>query len=402
MVIDATSLASLIRPESTWALWAIIICGTTTAIWLEQTYRWAARVSAPILALLTAMLLSNTGIMPTEAPSYAFVGDYLVPLAIPMLLLRANLFHIARQAGWMFVAFHISVLGTVLGAALATILLQGKIDYIAEIAGIMTGSYSGGGINFFAVRESFGISENLTNPLLVADNFIMAGMTLVLLAVPSIAWVRGHYRTQYSLEPSGGGDKPSASGHWGPKPIALLDIAKCFAVAFAIVACARQAELIVEQNLTPGIATSILGNIFVLITLFTLLAATAFAKSIERINGADELGSFMLYIFLFAIGLPADLLTVLRNVPLLFLFCLIMALTNLVVTLLLGKLLNIELEQLLLCVSATLGGPPTAVALAIARGWTDSIVSALLVGIWGYVIGTLLGVTVGELLQHIV
>ncbi|QEG33928.1 DUF819 family protein [Bythopirellula goksoeyrii] len=393
---------SLISPDNTWALWAVIIVGTTTAIWLEQSYKWAAKLSGPVLALVLAMVLSNIGVMPTEAPSYAFVGDFLVPLAIPLLLLRANLFQIAEQTGWMFVAFHISILGTVLGAALATVLLQGNIDHIAEIAGIMTASYSGGGVNFFAVRESFGVSENLTNPLLVADNFIMAGMILVLLAIAGSSWFRRYYPAPHSSESNDQSIGTTASEHWQPKPIGLLDIAKCFAIALSVVACAHQLHRIVVSNFNPSIATSIFGNMFVLVTFFSMLVATCFHRLLEKINGADELGSFMLYVFLFAIGLPADILTVLRNVPLLFLFCLIMALTNLTVTLILGKLLKIDLEELLICVSATLGGPPTAVALAIAKGWTNLIVPALLVGIWGYVVGTFLGVLVGELMLKIV
>ena len=44
----------------------------------------------------------------------------------------------------------------------------------------MTGSYIGGGVNFIAIKDSYQVSENLTNPLLVADNFIMAGMILKL------------------------------------------------------------------------------------------------------------------------------------------------------------------------------------------------------------------------------
>ena len=126
--------------------------------------------------------------------------------------------------------------------------------------------------------------------------------------------------------------------------------------------------------------------------------ATSFHRYTEQIHGAEELGSYMLYIFLFAIGLPADLWEVIRNVPLLFVFCLIMALVNLVVTLLLGRLLRIDLEELLLSVNATLGGPSTAAAMAIAKGWSQLVVPSLLIGIWGYVIGTFLGVMVGEAL----
>lgn len=387
-------MKSFIAPEDVWSLWAVIVVGTATAIWLEQTSRWAAKLSGPVLALVIAMTLSNTGVMPTEAPSYAFVGDFLVPLAIPLLMLRANLFRIARETGWMFVAFHISMLGTILGAALAVVLMQGKVEPVADIAGIMTASYVGGAINFFAVRESLSVSENITNPLLVADNFIMAAVMLILLAIPGNAWFRRHFRTSQSSPEQ---EENAAADHWRPKSIGLLDIAKCFAVSLTLVACARYfSDFAVRHWASPG-AAPLVGNLFVWITLLTMIVATACPRLVENINGAEELGVFMLYIFLFAIGLPADILTVLYNVPLLFVFCLIMAVTNLAVTLVLGKLFRINLEDLLICVSATLGGPSTAAALAIAKGWPNLIVPAVLVGIWGYVVGTFLGILVAEM-----
>jgi uncharacterized membrane protein len=392
-------MTSLIHPENAWALWAVIAAGTGIAIWLEQSYQWAAKISGPVLALVMAMILSNVGIMPTAAPCYDFVGDYLVPLAIPLLLMRANLLKIARETGWMFVAFHLSALGTMLGAALATIVLREQIEQIAPLAGIMTGSYTGGSVNFFAVRESFQVSENLANPLLVADNFIMAGMFVVILFIAGSSWFRRRYPHPHTLAADGGQTKSLAAEHWRRKEISLLDIARSLAIALAVVAVAFGIHTAIRQRFETSLAAAVLGNMFVLITFLSMAVATLFHRQVEAINGPEELGCYMLYVFLFAIGLPADLWAVIRNVPLLFVFCLIMAITNLVVTLVLGKLFRIDLEELLLCVSATLGGPTTAAAMAIAKGWPKLIVPSLLVGIWGYVIGTFLGVLVGELLQ---
>ena len=62
-----------------------------------------------------------------------------------------------------------------------------------------------------------------------------------------------------------------------------------------------------KQHLEPSFFTAVLGNQFVLITFFAMLVATLLHPVVEKINGAEELGSFMLYIFLFAMGLPADL-----------------------------------------------------------------------------------------------
>lgn len=390
----------MIHPDNTWALWAVIICGTAVSIWLEQTYRWAAKLSGPVVALAMAMILSNVGIMPAKAPSYDFVGDYLIPLAIPLLLLRANLFRIARETGWMFVAFHISTLGTILGALLATYLLRGHIENIPAVAGIMTASYVGGSVNFFAVKETFHISENLTNPLLVADNFIMASMFLLLLSLASSKWIRRYFRAPHSQldDKERGPSEPSE--HWRRKEVSLLDIAKALAVAFAVVAVSKQLSAAIQNALPPSFLTAMIGNLFVQLTFFSLLVATLFPRAMENIHGAGEMGSYLLYVFLFCIGLPADLWAVVVNVPKLFLFCLIIAVTNLLVTLTLGKLLRIDLEELLLSVNATLGGAPSAAAMAIAKDWSALVLPGILMGIWGYVIGTFLGVFVGELLMR--
>jgi len=80
----------------------------------------------------------------------------------------------------------------------------------------------------------------------------------------------------------------------------------------------------------------------------------------------------------------------------------VIAAVNFFVTFTIGKLTKMKLEDLSLSVSANLGGPMNAAAMAIAKGWKDMVLPALLVGIWGYVIGTYLGVIIGNLLRAII
>src|SRR6185436_2229125 len=110
---------SFINPDNTWALWAVIVAGAATCLWLEQNYNWAAKTSAPVLAIVAAMVLSNVHVMPIESSAYEVVDNYLVPLAIPLLLLRANVVRILRESGPMFLAFHLASLGTIIGAFIA-------------------------------------------------------------------------------------------------------------------------------------------------------------------------------------------------------------------------------------------------------------------------------------------
>src|SRR6185436_11525582 len=116
---------TLVSPDQTWLLFAIMVAGTAVSIWLEQRFRWAAKLSGPVIALLIAMALSNTRIVPAEAPAYEFVSTWLVPMALPLLLFRADFRQIARATGRLMISFHLAAAGTMLGAVLAWVVVKG-------------------------------------------------------------------------------------------------------------------------------------------------------------------------------------------------------------------------------------------------------------------------------------
>ena len=392
-------MTSLIQPGDAWWLWAAMISGVAVCIYLEQNFKWAAKTSGPVLALLIGMALSNSRLLPTGAPAYDVVDDYLVPIAIPLLLFRANVVRIVRESGPMFRAFHVASLGTVIGAFAAGFIFRGMFPRVPEVAGIMTASYVGGGVNFVAVSRSYQVSADLTNPLLVADNFIMAGFFAVLFIIAGNRWFLSRYPHPHSVESADAA--ALAAKHWQRKEIALLDIAQALAIAVVIAAVSIKATGVIKAATPNKFVYSIFGNPFVLITILTVTLTTVCHRWTERIQGSDELGVYLLYIFFFVIGLRADLWLVLLKVPVLFAFCLVMAVANLVFTLIVGRLLKLNLEELLLAVNATLGGPASAGAMAISKGWSSLVLPAILAGLWGYIIGTFVGILVTEILMKL-
>jgi len=392
---------SLIAADNAWPIWALIVTGVAVCIHLEQTFRWAARLSGPVLALLIGMLLSKSRLMPTDSPSYDLVDDYLVPVAIPLLLFRANLARIFRGTGSMFLAFHVAAVGTIIGAFLAAFLFRGSFPRVAEVAGIMTGSYIGGGVNFVALKNNYQVGAELANPLLVADNFIMAGMFALLLVMAGSRFFRRLYPHPHSAAGDQADARALAADYWKRKEIALRDIAQALAVAFAVTAAAMLLARLLKSQTDSKLLLSLFGSPFVLITFFTVTLTTLFHRWTESIHGAEELGAYLLYLFFFVIGLRADFWAVVRNVPVLFGFCAVMAVTNLVFTLGVGKLLRLNLEELLLSVNATLGGAPSAAAMAVSTGWSKLVLPGVLAAIWGYIIGTFCGIGVTETLLRL-
>ena len=108
-------MTSLISPENTWALWAILVSIAAISIHLEQTYKWASKVTGAIIGLLIAMFLANIRVIPTDAPTYDHVWGYVVPLGIPLLLFNANIKKIWRESGRILIIFLLSSIGTIAG-----------------------------------------------------------------------------------------------------------------------------------------------------------------------------------------------------------------------------------------------------------------------------------------------
>ncbi|MFP4081412.1 MAG: DUF819 domain-containing protein [Candidatus Aminicenantes bacterium] len=393
---------SFVSPHDHWVLWTVLIATAALSILLEQKNKIAAKLTGPVLALIFGMLMSNLGLVPTQAPTYDIVWDYVVPLAIPLLLMKLNIRKIIKETGRMFGAFHVSALGTVVGAVIAVFFLHDLIEEVAKIGGIMTASYIGGGVNFVAMVSTFKPPESLVNATIVADNGVMALYFLVLLALPASALVRKIFPlTKISKDFYDQDSREGAKAFWKPKAISLLDIALSLSLAFIIAAASAKVSSYFAAADVPGIVKSVLGQKYLVLTTFSIAIPLLFPKFAESISGSEEIGTFFIYIFFVLIGVPASFKTVIIKSPLLLLFCTLMLLANFLITFGLGKALKFELEELILVAAATSGGPMNAAAIAISKGWKKLIFPSFLVGIWGYVIGNYIGYMAGIFLINL-
>ncbi|HPC39097.1 MAG TPA: DUF819 family protein [Exilispira sp.] len=405
---------TLIAANDTWSLWTFLIVAAFLSIFLEQKYKWASKVSGAIIALIFGLLATNLKIVPTDAPVWDAVWDYILPIAVTLLLFQADMRKILKESGRLFGIFNISAVGTLLGAIVATLLFSSLIPEAYKAAGMMTGSYIGGGVNFVALSKIFEVNESIIGSLTVADNLNMAIAFLILLSIPTWAFFKKHFTHPYDDEIEklhGEGkvedEKTKAALFWKRKEIALLDIAASLAAAIAIVFVAVKFTGWVK-SVIPSSATGfklilrlIFGQIYLIIPIITLTIATLFPNALPKIPGANEIGMFFIYMFFVVIGIPASIGTVITKAPILLAFCLVMALINIVFTLGIGKLFKFSVEECVVASNANLGGPSTAAGMAIAKGWQKLIVPAILVGIWGYIIGNYLGTFMGYLLKSI-
>ena len=402
---------SLIAADDMWGLLVVMTMGVFFSIWLEQKYAWASKVSGAIIALIIAMVLANLGVIPTSCVLYDdIVWGVIVPLGIPMLLLQCNLKKIWAETGRMLVIFLIGAVGTVIGAYLAYFLLKGpygNAQDLARVASMMTGSYIGGGVNFTALSDAFHVEPTLKASATVADNLNMAIYFLVLMGIAGSLWFRKRYSHPHidDVQENGksGEGETLAAQYWTRKEISLKDIAVDMAFAVIVVFLSKLvggffASLIPTDNWFLKMLNTFFGSQYVWITNFSLIWSTCFEKQAADMRGAQEIGTWLIYLFFFAIGVPASIGILIRSAPILLLFCMIIVLVNMLFCFLGGKLLRFDLEEIILASNANIGGPTTAAGMAISQGWVKLIGPCMLVGTFGYVIGTWLGILVGSIL----
>ena len=402
------TVQTLISADNHWALLAVLFASTAAAVWLEQRFRWASKVTGAIITLGFAILLVNLHVIPSAAPVFDdFVWGYAVPLAIPLLLLQTNIRKMRKETGRFLIIFLIGSAGTVAGAVLATALLSGTVKDLPAAGAMMTGSYIGGGVNFTALADAFHVEGTLISSTTVADNLNMALYFVALLGIAGSAFFRKHYSHPHIDEVAARG-KPGdtetlAKKYWARKDVSLKDVALDLAYA-AIVVCLSKmiggffSNLIPKSNWFLQMLNTFFGSQYVWITNFSVAFATIFEKRAGEMHGAQELGTWLIYLFFFVIGVPASVSVLIRNAPIMLLFCMIIVLVNMLFCFVGGKLLKFDLEDIILASNANIGGPTTAAGMAISQGWVRLVGPCMLVGTFGYVIGTWLGIVVGSLL----
>ncbi len=377
----------LIGPHQDFALWAVLIGIAAFGFWCER-FPFGRKYSGVMLLITLAVVLSNLRIIPSAAPVYDVVWEYLVPIAIPLLLFQADLRRVFREAGATLVAFVIGSATVVAGVFIAMSLVDlGPTE--PALAGIFTGTYIGGSLNFAAVAEATQFADkSYLAAMFAADNVITNLHLILIITLPGIAafarWFPG--RREPAIDsPANAPDKPVHQ-------VANLDIAGLTAALSLAFALAAAGHLIANWFDRPQYG-------ILIITFLALMVATLAPRLVARMSAFTEAGNVLMFIFLATIGASADVWKLVEIAPILFVVALIIVSVHLLLLLPLGRLFKLDLGEILMGSAVCIGGPAMAPAIASAKGWGHLTVPGILAGSFGYAIGSFVGMSVVEWLS---
>jgi uncharacterized membrane protein len=344
--------------------------------------KWGKQVGASLLVIVFTAVAANLKLIPSASnsiPLYDSIFTYIAPISIFFLLLNVNLASIRKAGLPMIGLFLIGSVMTTLGILLAWMIIspENTLGEDAQIiAGMLTGTYTGGSVNFNAIALEYDFQKNgvLYAGTIAVDNVVTTLWIIVTLTIPIFM-----HKIWKSKKQDTAKAQPIAK-----RTESAIDMHSLVWLSFLGVAAFLVSDLL----------SAYLPKVPFILILSTLGILLAQIPAVSKLKGSHTLGLFLVNLFLAVIGAYCELSAVsaLKEIGVsLLLFTSIAVLLHGIGTVLIGGLFYRDWQMIAIVSQANVGGGTTAIALAETFKRNELILPAILVGTLGNALGTYLG-----------
>lgn len=364
--------------------------------WLAQR-RFFKHIGSVLIVIILAAIIANLGIIPSsQNPPAIYDGifQYAAPLGIFLLLLEVKLRELKYAGLPMIMLFLVGALGTAIAAIVGYKIVspQEHIELSHAVAGMYTGTYSGGSANLNAVALTYGVNKDgvLYAAINAVDNILTTIWLILTLVLPKI--LNKYFPRKRSIPPQFEGlsdeeIRDRMKGNEGG--VGLTDIALLLALGLGC--------LFISTLVSTAIGW--LPSIVVLTTMALALAQIPF---VQRLRGGRTLGYLLIMLFLAVIGAYCDfraLISAGDMAGMLLIWVTIIVFLHGAIIFGIGGLLKQDWDIIAIASNANVGGATSAPVCAASLGRPDLQLPGLLAGTIGTAIGTYLGLAVAEILR---
>lgn len=342
-------------------LWFIFMtCGT--CFFFEKRTSLVTSISAAVLIMLFASIMSAFDIVPKHHLIYELIQKHAMPVGLFLLMIGIDYKGLKKISLQLWVIFIFGIAANFIGCVIFNTFFA--LSASCDISAVIAASYVGGGENALAIKNYLNVKDEIFFNLFAVDNLLTTFWMLLCLA-----FVRFSVNNKSLLiKEKYPKDKSSE--------------AACF-TAFLLALTAHLLShfyILKYFHIHPIISLSILALFFQL-----------FGPSLNFIQSANKLGNAFFGIFFFTIGACvniSDIHLISRQAMLL---PLIVLFVHIALMSLLFLILKIPFLHILVVSQALIGGPATAAAVSSQAGSKELTSIGVLLGSVGYGIGNLIG-----------
>lgn len=386
--------------------------GSNKPFW-KKFYKF---VPALLLCYFIPSILNSVGLISGDSSNLYFIASrYLLPASLVLLTLSIDLKGIIRMGPKAIIMMVAATFGIVIGGPIAIIVVS---QFAPDIVGgsgpdavwrglsTVAGSWIGGGANQTAMKEVFGVNDNLFAAMITVDVIVANIWMAVLLYGAGVStkvdnWLQSDTSAIETVK------KRIENYHLSIARIASLpDFMKIMAVGFGVTALAHfGADLIapfVEKNYPMLEKFSLTSRFFWIVVIATttgLLLSFTRSRNLEG-AGSSKMGSLFLYVLVATIGMKMNIVAILDS-PGYFLVGIIWMLIHITILISVGKFIKAPFFFIAVGSQSNIGGAASAPIVASAFHPSLAAVGVLL-AVVGYAIGTYAAWFTGILMSLVV
>jgi uncharacterized membrane protein len=364
------------------------------------------KIGTVIMAYTVGIILSLTGMVQFDINSaeairfgqvQTWIMNLAVPVAIPLMLFNCDFKLWTKSLPKTF--------GTLIGGLLSVLIAivsaffifrNSGIGNFHNVAGMMTGIYTGGTMNFYALGAALEVDPNV---IMFVYTFEM------LVTFPLILFITGGgYRFFRKILPfkdaSFFSDKNGSSSEMeqnGIEDYTHMLNRKVFPKTL----CGLLLSILF---LAVGAALSLLltgklNEMIIILTITTLAIAASFSEKVRKLPKTFELGMIFILIFSIVVASQFNIYNIQTSAATLFYFVLYVMLVSVLLHLLFCRMGKISGDLFTVAHIGLLCSPPFIPPVVGAMGNRKVLISGIVIGLIGYALGTYLGVGIAFLLH---
>lgn len=381
--------------EPTYVVAALLLL-VVLSEWLA-TKRFFSHIGSVLIIIIAAAIVANLGLIPTSSnasPIYDGIFQYAAPLGIFFLLLDVKLKDLKLAGLPMISMFLVGSAATMAAAVIGYKIFapQNHFHMANAVAGMYTGTYTGGSANLNAVALHYEVNKDgvLYAAVNAVDNILTTIWLIVTLMLPAILQKFLPRKRIFPPELEGISDEEirvrlETESH----SINVPDLAVLLALGFG--------GMFISAKVAAAFPW--MPSILVLTTLALILAQLPF---VQKLRGGKIIAMILILLFLAVIGAYCDLRAMAGsgNVAwVLLMWVSFIVFVHGLIIFTIGGLFKQDWDIVAIASNANIGGATSAPVCAVSLGRPDLQLPGILAGSVGNALGAYLGFIVAEFLR---
>jgi len=381
---------------------AIYLVVPFVIIFLFKKFTLAQKIGTVIMAYAVGIILALLGLIPTGsdpgAEGLASIQKTLmsitVPIAIPLMLFSSDFKLWTKSLPKTIIALVAGLVAVVIAVISSFLIFKDAgIQEIEKVCGMMTGIYTGGTMNFYALGSALNVDP---------ETIILAYTFEVIVTFPFILFLTaGGYKffrwllpfpdesvtVNGSTQKIDGNSFENYEGMLSKKYFSKMMVALGISVGFLAIGAG------LSLLLTGG-----LNELVIILTITTLGIAASFNEKIRNLPKSFELGMFFILIFSIIVASQFDVYSLTGKA---FSLCwLILTIMLIAITLhvVICRIFKVSGDLFTVGIVGLLCSPPFSPPIVGAMNNKKVLISGIVIGLVGYAAGTYLGVLISMFL----